>query len=55
MLDPIIDICVRIGVNTTELESLVRVEFVQRLAETLPGNLRRDGVRVTKKLHSRRA
>jgi hypothetical protein len=39
-LDPIIDICVRIGVNTTELESLVRVEFVQRLAETLPGNLK---------------
>jgi hypothetical protein len=39
-LDPIIDICVRIGVNSTELESLVRVEFVRRLAETLPGNLR---------------
>jgi hypothetical protein len=39
-LDPIIDICVRIGINSTELESLVRVEFVQRLAETLPGNLR---------------
>jgi Family of unknown function (DUF6502) len=39
-LDPIIDICVRIGINSTELESLVRVEFVRRLAETLPGNLR---------------
>ena len=39
-LDPIIDICVRIGVNSTELESLVRVEFVRRLANTLPGNLR---------------
>jgi hypothetical protein len=39
-LDPIIDICVRIGVNSTELESLVRVEFVQRLAETLPRNLK---------------
>ena len=39
-LDPIIDICVRIGINSTELESLVRVEFVQRLAETLPGNLK---------------
>ena len=39
-LDPIIDICVRIGVNSSELESLVRVEFVRRLAETLPGNLR---------------
>ena len=39
-LHPIIDICVRIGVNSTELESLVRVEFVRRLAETLPGNLR---------------
>ena len=39
-LDPIIDICVRIGVNSTELESLVRVEFVRRLAETLPGNLK---------------
>jgi hypothetical protein len=39
-LDPIIDICIRIGINSTELESLVRVEFVQRLAETLPGNLK---------------
>jgi hypothetical protein len=39
-LDPLIDICVRIGVHTTELESLVRVEFVRRLAETLPGNLK---------------
>jgi hypothetical protein len=39
-LDPIIDICVRIGINSAELESLVRVEFVRRLAETLPGNLR---------------
>jgi hypothetical protein len=39
-LEPIIDICVRIGINSTELESLVRVEFVRRLAETLPGNLR---------------
>ena len=39
-LDPLIDICVRIGVHSTELESLVRVEFVQRLAETLPGNLK---------------
>ncbi len=39
-LDPIIDICVRIGINSTELESLVRVEFIRRLAETLPGNLR---------------
>jgi len=39
-LDPIIDICVRIGVTSTELESLVRVEFVRRLAATLPGNLR---------------
>ena len=39
-LDPIIDICVRIGINSTELESLVRVEFVRRLASTLPGNLR---------------
>jgi hypothetical protein len=39
-LDPLIDICVRIGVHSTELESLVRVEFVRRLAETLPGNLK---------------
>jgi hypothetical protein len=39
-LTPLIDICVRIGVDTTALESLVRVEFVRRLAETLPGNLR---------------
>jgi hypothetical protein len=39
-LDPLIDICLRIGVHTTELESLVRVEFVRRLAETLPGNLK---------------
>src|SRR5208282_4112233 len=39
-LDPIVDICVRIGVNSSELESLVRVEFVRRLADTLPGNLR---------------
>ena len=38
--DPIIDICVRIGINSTELESLVRVEFVRRLAETLPGNFK---------------
>lgn len=37
---PIVDICVRMGINSPELESLVRVEFVQRLAETLPGNLR---------------
>lgn len=34
--DPIIDICARLGVNTSELESLVRVQFVQRLAATLP-------------------
>jgi hypothetical protein len=39
-LEPIIDICVRIGINTTELESLVRVEFVRRLSKTLPGNVR---------------
>jgi len=39
-LDPIIDICVRMGVTSTELESLVRVVFVRRLAATLPGNLR---------------
>ena len=39
-LDPIIDTCVRIGVNSAELESLIRVRFVTRLAETLPGNLR---------------
>ena len=39
-LDPIIDICIKIGVNSPELESLVRVEFVKRLAETLPGNLK---------------
>jgi hypothetical protein len=39
-LEPIIDICVRIGIHTTELESLVRVEFVRRLEKTLPGNLR---------------
>ena len=34
--DPLIDICARLGVNTSELESLVRVQFVQRLAVTLP-------------------
>jgi hypothetical protein len=39
-LDPIIDIYIRIGISSTELESLVRVAFVQRLAATLPGNLR---------------
>jgi hypothetical protein len=39
-LDPLIDICVRIGVHSVELEALVRVEFVRRLAETLPGNLK---------------
>ena len=39
-LDPIIDICVRIGINSAELESLLRVQFVRRLAETLPKNLR---------------
>jgi hypothetical protein len=39
-LDPIIDICIRMGVTSSELESLVRVEFVRRLAATLPGNLR---------------
>lgn len=39
-LDPLIDICVRIGVHSVELETLVRVEFVRRLAETLPGNLK---------------
>lgn len=38
-LDPIIDICLRLGVNTQELESLVRVRFVQRAAETLPRRL----------------
>ena len=36
--DPIIDICVRLGVNTSELESLLRVEFVKRVAATLPRN-----------------
>lgn len=36
-LDPIIDICLKLGVNTQELESLVRVRFVQRAAKTLPG------------------
>jgi len=39
-LDPIIDVCLRIGVHSAELESLVRVEFVHRAAETLPGNLK---------------
>ena len=39
-LDPIIDACVRIGVNSAEFESLARVQFVRRVAETLPGNLR---------------
>jgi len=37
-LDPIIDICLKLGVNTQELESMVRVRFVQRAAKTLPGN-----------------
>jgi len=36
--DPIIDICVRLGVNASELESLLRVEFVKRLAAMLPKN-----------------
>lgn len=39
-LDPIIDICLRIGIHSAELESLVRVEFVQRAADTLPGNFK---------------
>ena len=39
-LDPIIDICLRIGIHSAELESLVRVEFVQRAADTLPGNIK---------------
>jgi len=39
-LDPIIDTCVRIGINSAELESLIRVRFVTRLAEILPGNVR---------------
>ena len=39
-LDPIIDVCLRIGVHSAELESLVRVEFVHRAAQTLPGNLK---------------
>ena len=34
--DPIIDICHRLNINSSELESLLRVEFVQRLAATLP-------------------
>lgn len=36
--DPIIDICVRLGINTSELESLLRVQFVKRLGATLPRN-----------------
>jgi hypothetical protein len=36
--DPIIDICMRLGVNTGELESLLRVEFVRRAAAMLPKN-----------------
>ncbi len=35
-LAPIIDICLQIGLNHFELESLLRVAFVQRAAETLP-------------------
>ena len=34
--DPIIDVCLRLGVNARELESLLRVQFVKRLADTLP-------------------
>ncbi|HEY0747360.1 MAG TPA: hypothetical protein VGD63_11720 [Steroidobacteraceae bacterium] len=38
--DPIIDICVLLGVHTAELETMLRVEFVKRLAATLPRNVK---------------
>jgi len=38
--DPIIDLCVLLGVHTAELESLLRVEFVKRVAATLPRNVK---------------
>lgn len=38
--DPIIDICVLLGVHTPELEAALRVQFVKRLAATLPKNVR---------------
>ena len=33
--DPLIDVCLLMGVHTSELESLLRVEFVKRAAITL--------------------
>ncbi len=36
--DPIIDICMLFGVHTAELETLLRVAFVKRVASTLSGN-----------------
>ena len=33
--DPIIDACIRLGVNVRELESLLRIQFVTRLVATL--------------------
>lgn len=33
--DPIIDACIRLGVNVRELESLLRIQFVNRLIEAI--------------------
>jgi hypothetical protein len=39
-LEPLADICLQIGVNSPEFESLVRVVFVQRALARLPKNLK---------------
>jgi hypothetical protein len=39
-LDPLIDVCLKLGVTSPEMESLLRVAFVQRAFEKLPRNTR---------------
>jgi hypothetical protein len=39
-LEPLIDVCLKLGVTSPELESLLRVAFVQRASEKLPRHSR---------------